>query len=165
MKLMLIMAMACFIGATVSATVVQLTPVGDTYVENNNPNENYGDADLLRIGDPSSSVRKSYTLWDASHLNAADIQAVESFEIYYTGGLSRYIIFRLLTRKDGIDDWDEMDITWNTAPFNNTSTNHRFVAYWDENDPVGLGDILTGTSARWLSMVQRRCLIVGVVRL
>ncbi|MBN1851306.1 MAG: hypothetical protein JW829_01230, partial [Pirellulales bacterium] len=104
-RFVLSLAMVCFVGANVSAALVDLNPVEDSYIRYNRADENYGTAGNLSIGQSTeNNARKAYTLWDASSLNPADILSVDGIAFWSDKENTRSVALLLLAKDDGLDD-------------------------------------------------------------
>lgn len=151
------MAILCFAAGNASANVAQLNPSEDAYIDWRSSDANFGLLEnLLTSQSGSSGGLKTYTKWDASGYDAADILGIESLEFYRVpggAGVSRAIDVWLLTRQSGLDDnWFESTITWDNAPWNAVAPErNNFVAdgSTDELAPVRIGTFNVTGEVGW----------------
>jgi len=153
MKLMLMAALMCFVGATVSAATVNVAASADTYIARSDRagsesliSTNFGNAVEFKTEDRSDNrLAKAFILFDASAYAPGDIQSIESFSFYYTGSGDKTMGVWFLYKNDGIDDnWDETTTTWFNAPYNDGAayTSRAFNA--DGGAGEGLDDLTSG---------------------
>jgi len=162
MKTMVMVAMVCFVGASVSAALVGIKPSQDAYIDYRSPDETFGTTDpqAVRVSQSGTGTnqggRKIYTMWDASAYAPAHITSIESLQFYLINGsdVSRVVDVYLLTRTDGLETWNENTITWTNAPFNNWSTTstpaaNNFSPYAGELASQRIGEFSVNATTGW----------------
>lgn len=121
-------AFALLAGNTSGGTIL-LPTSADAHIDGDNPDTNYGAAEVLDIGQDVLGGHKAYLLFDASSWGTTNISRVGEIRIAPASNLTRTYSAYLITG-DGANDWTEEGITWNNAPANNVEVSNRnFVAY------------------------------------
>jgi len=94
---------------------ITLTPTDDSYVNKLDPNQNYGAAEVLEVGDSSGTeTARSYLKFDLPDIPSSSI-------IHYALLTSYYCDWEGTSEPDvGVysvnDGWNEENITWNNQP-------------------------------------------------
>ncbi len=136
-----VLAVASF-GVSAQAQTV-LTAVADSWIENINPNTNYGTENRLRFNRQAAGTapnftegtrfRKTYIAFDATSFDFSGA-AIESVSLQFvvsanftptTAGLTSFKVFGLIdgSAGDAVNGWTETGITWNNAPSNDSGAN------------------------------------------
>jgi len=117
--------------ATVSVTVsgsttssLTFTPVADTYVSSNKPNNNYGTATSLRFRN-SSTTHLTYLKFDISGISGSVQRA--TLRLYVTTGSNDNGTVYLASNNyvNSSTPWTETGLTWNNADRNGTALQSR----------------------------------------
>jgi len=114
-------------------TFVNLAAAADADIAQEFPGTNYGGNDNLKAANVTDKFRKAYVLFDASNLVIEDVVSVS---FYYSREKTRTFGVWILWRNDGQDNnWTELGITWNNAPYNDGTPGRAFNArgYLGEN--------------------------------
>jgi len=156
MKLMLMVAMVCFVGPTVFGNLYILKTAADAYIDYREPDANFGTGGgLAHSQSGSGGSEKSYVLFDLSGLASIrnQVTGVQSISYLYGGSQGRTINLYMIREVDGIDTWTETGITWNNAPGNNVSGANREFGAYDDETITGMGQFGTGSSSGWKTVV------------
>jgi hypothetical protein len=138
------------ITGTARAAQTELRTSADAHVDGNNPDVNYGGAEVLDISQTDAGGCKAYLLFDASGWGT-NISRIGDITFTCASGLTRSYIAYIITG-DGANDWTESEITWNNAPANDvTGTAREFVARAGQTVTL-LGSISGGGDGTVLSI-------------
>lgn len=142
-------ALALLAGNAQGGTVL-LPTSADAHIDGNNPDTNYGTAEVLEIGQTSLGGQKAYLLFDASGWGTTNIARIGEIRIVCASSVTRTYSAHLITG-EGVNDWVETEINWTSAPANNVEgTDRNFLAHPGQTvtplgsiSGVGDGSVLT----------------------
>ena len=111
----------------------------DTFLDSNNPNQNYGDGSTINVEGGSTLVFKQRALlkFDLSSIPSGMIITKATLKMYATGYWTP-ITTQTLTVYRVTQDWDELQATWN---------NRLTGTGWTGTDPAGAGGTWTTTGS------------------
>ena len=122
---MTVVAGALLLSVGTAAAVFQLTPEADTYVQNGAPDANYGGDDHMIAWDYNPTADLLYKIYMRFDLSSVTLPLDNAKLILTTidGQFPAGTSLWGLNDGDAGELWDEMTMSWNDAPANDTSNN------------------------------------------
>jgi hypothetical protein len=96
----------------VNATSVRIYPSDDSWVDSAIPEVNFGWQDMIHVM-AGASVRRSYLKFDLSVVPSEKVLTAVTLVLYCTADGSHNFT---VNAHETVDNWDEGNLTWNTAP-------------------------------------------------